>query len=294
MNTLLSIIILNYKTPQVTLDCIKSIQNIYENELTKKSFEIILVDNHSEDNSIEVFENFIKKDGNGVRLFSNKSNNGFGGGCNYGAKFAKGTLLLFLNSDTLVLNRGLSGMTELFNTDKHLGVLGGKLMNEDKTVQLTVGRFHDLINVFTNLVGMEYRLLLYSPKKVEDVEWVTGGCLMIKHDIFKKLRGFDENIFMYMEDVELCYRVHKAKYKIMFFPFINIIHKKGVSSNHTFNIVHTYKGYLYFFKKHRSNLEYMVMKKLFYYKAKIYYIFGKKTNNEFLKNTYKEVYSIMS
>ncbi len=294
MKTTLSIIILNYKTHQVTLDCIKSIQSNYLSELINKKIEIVLVDNNSPDNSVEIFKKYLKKSHQGIRLFVNTKNSGFGGGCNYGANFATGTFLLFLNSDTQVLDRGLIRMADIFSTSNNLGIVGGKLLNENKTNQLTVGRFHDLLNVCVNLVGMEYRLLLSSPDVIKEVDWVTGGCLMIKKDIFNSIGGFDERIFLYLEDVELCYRVHKLKYNVLFFPFVNIIHKKGVSSNHSSMIINTYKGYLYFFKKHKSKFEYQIMKKLFQIKSFIYYLIGLISHNKFLETTYGEVFRMMS
>lgn len=289
---LLSIITLNYKTKELTLTCIESIVKNYKKELDEKEFEIILIDNGSGDNSIEEFKK--SSYANYFKLIESKDNLGFGNGNNLGADKASGQYLLFLNSDTEVKDGGFIKMVNFLSENKTAGVLGGKLYFPDGRIQDSVGKFYTLFNLFLMLFGGEKAgFLRQSPNKIAKVDWVSGACLMIKKEIFEKIKGFDKNIFMYMEDVDLCYSAKKLGFATYFYPNLSLLHKERGSSNKTFAIVNIYKGVKYFYKKHFSNWEYNLALFLLRTKAIMVKCVGKLTGNSYYVQTYDQALKVL-
>ncbi len=280
----LSIIILNYRTKDLTLACIDSIVSQYSRELESGRFEIVLVDNNSQDDSVEAFK---KLKVPGLRLIESKENTGFSRGCNLGAKGAKGEFLLFLNSDTEVKDQGFINMLRYFDDRKNLGILGAKLKNEDGTNQMSSGKFYNLFNLFLMLFGFN-SMIRESPDRIKKVDWVSGAALMIKRSVFKKLGGFDRNIFMYLEDMELCYRARLRNLDTYFYPDIMLFHKEGRSSGRTFAIVNIYKSMLIFYNKHKSRSEYRTARFMLKSKALVLVVLGKILNNKYLLTTYSQ------
>ena len=139
------------------------------------------------------------------------------------------------------------------------------------------------------LIGSErFGLLRKSPKNIERVDWVSGACLMIGKSVFDQLKGFDENFFMYIEDMELCFRANKLGFLTYFYPDIKIIHKELGSSNRSFAIIHIYKGLLYFYSKHKGYFQYIIAKVMLEVKAKVGIVVGFLIGNSSLKKTYIE------
>lgn len=287
---LLSVILLNYKKPDLTLSCVKSLFEQMGKEIAESDVEIIIVDNASKDRSTEQIREEVKREKySGVTLIENDTNAGFAKGCNLGASRAKGKFLLFLNNDTIVKDRGILEMTKYLEQNSDAAILGGQLKNSDGSLQASAGSFYTLFNAFMLLMGMQkLGLLDKSPSKITKVDWVKGGLLMIRREVFEKLKGFDENIFMYTEDMELCYRAKKEGFNTHFFPHTEVLHKEYGSTNRTFAIVNIYKNLLYFYKKHRSSLEYTVLKSMLITKATLVYFIGTIIGNSYLKSTYKE------
>jgi len=286
----LSIIVLSYNTKDLTAACINSIIKQYKDQLDSGDLEVILVDNASTDGSVKEMSNIQCQISN-VKLIENRTNLGFSKGNNIGAKEAKGDYLLFLNSDTEVLDKGFFKMLDFLNNNKDVGVLGCKLKFPDGKVQSSCGKFYNLINSFLMLFGFE-KFVRFAPNEIKLVDWVSGAAFMTRKDLFSRLNGFDENIFMYTEDMELCFRVKKESLDTFFFPDCNIIHKEGKSSNRTFAILEIYKGLLYFYRKHKSGFEYFLLKVMLDIKAIIAILIGYLTRNTYLTNTYKKAFSL--
>lgn len=288
----LSIIVLNYKTKDLTISCINSIAEQYKKELDEDKFEIVVLDNNSNDDSFEVISKLTKSISN-LRVYENEENLGFSKGSNLCASKAKGEYLLFLNSDTEIKDQGFLRMTKYLSENKNVGVLGGKLKNADGSSQLSTGKFYSIFNLFLVLLGLDSHFgLRQSPNTIKKVDWVSGGCLMIKKDIFEKIKGFEKDFFMYLEDMELCFRVKKKGFDIYFYPEVMLYHKELGSSNRTFAIVKIYAGILIFYKKHKSSFEYLLVKLMLKSKALVLVILGKIINNQYLKDTYLQALKI--
>jgi hypothetical protein len=282
----LSIIILNYNTKDLTVDCLNSICDQYKPELEKGLFEIILVDNASNDDSVKKFTD-LKVQIPNVNIIESKENLGFSKGCNLGAESAKGDYLLFLNSDTVIKDQGFIKMVEYLKKDKNSGVLGGALKNENGTNQSSAGKFYDLWNLFLMMLGFErLGFLRSSPKAIEKVDWVSGASLMIKRKVFKIIGGFEKELFMYGEDMELCFRAKKNGFATYFYPEIMLFHKERGSSNRGFAIYNIYKSILFFYEKYKPNWQYKIAGFILHAKSFILNTIGILTHNKYLAETY--------
>lgn len=290
-----SIITLNFKKSDVTLRCLESLSTQFKKELDNGDIEVIVVDNKSPDDSVKILQEAIKKKQyKHITLYPNKENAGFGSGNNFGTQKAKGKYFLFLNNDTVVKDRGLLEMVAYMETHKDVSILGGQLQNFDGSLQASCGKFYTPFYALLLLLGMQkYGLLDESPKTVSKVDWVKGAILLIRQEVYKKLEGFDPNIFMYTEDMELCYRAKQAGYNSYFYPNIQIFHADQGSSNRTFAIVNIYKNLLYFYKKHRSTQEYHFLYTLMKLKAHLLIKFGTITHNSYLISTYEKALTVL-
>jgi GT2 family glycosyltransferase len=281
MTPQVSIIILSYNTSNLIQKCLASVFA----HIKSVNFEVIVVDNASKDDSVAR----IKKEFPKVTLIESKENLGFGNGINLGAKSAKGEYLLFLNSDAEIEVDVFENMVQFMQSDEKIGILGGKLVNHDGSMQRSFSNFYGLKDIAILLFGREKLEMTLLGKDIrKEVDWVTGGCMFIRTSIFTAIQGFDPNIFMYIEDMEICYRVKKLGYKIYYFPELTVKHLGYGSSNREFAITNIYKGLVYFYKKHKSSAELATVKALLRLKA--YGVLGVAgvTRNSHLSVTYKK------
>ena len=283
--TLLSVIVLSYNTKDLTKRCLSSIIDNHKEDIDKGKIELILADNGSSDGTVEEIRRseFLEK----AKIVENGKNYGFGKGNNLASKKAEGKYALFLNSDTEALDQGFLKMVEFLENNPKIGILGGQLENRDGSKQLSAGKFYTPLNLFFSLLGFE-SFVRSTPDKISRVDWVSGACMMIRRDLFEKLRGFDENYFMYMEDMDLCFRAKEEGFLTYFYEDVKVIHMQLGSSNRQFAIKNIYKGILYFYKKHGNFLSYSIVKSMIYFKAYLLIIIGRIINNKYLVDTYSK------
>lgn len=256
----LSIIIVNHNTNKLTKDAIYSVIK----HTSGISYEFVIIDNSTKE-AEKITENFFK-DIKGVVI--NTQNKGFGNACNIGAKAAVGDILLFLNSDTLVKDNSLFECVDYIKTFKNLGVLGAKTLSEDGEIDSGCKRgfptpfssfcyFLRLDKFFPNnkKIGA-YHQTFVKDNETSFVDIVSGSCMFIKKDVFFSVNGFDEDFFMYGEDVDLCYRIKQKGLDVVYFPKAYIIHlkgKSGLSSKSKETIFHFYNSMKIFYNKHYKN-----------------------------------------
>lgn len=271
-------------------------ESLYEQfgeEFKNNIFELIIVDNASGDDSISVLKKEIEKNNyKNVHVIANKENAGFSKGCNLGAKHGKGDYLLFLNNDTLVQDRGIWEMAAYLEQHADIAILGGQLSNLDGSPQASAAKFYTPFNVTLLLLGAQKYGLDENPHTITEVDWVKGGLFMIRSEVFRKLGGFDEKIFMYTEDMELCYRAKLAGYRVYFYPHVKVLHADQGSSNRAFAIINIYQNLLYFYKKHRSHSEYVYLRSLLKAKAHALKLAGQLTKNKYLIQTYEKALKV--
>lgn len=276
----ISIVILTYNSSRHILKLLQSLENIYE----KNNLEIIIADNASDDDTLEIAQksNLIVK----VREFP--SNIGFAAGINAGAKFANGEYLLFLNPDTSYKSGDLSKMIDMFS-DSKIGVIGGKMMNGEVS-ENSAGKELNLYSTLLIIFGLDDKLSVrYSPEKNQEVGFVSGGFMMIKTELFKKLNGFDEDFFMYVEDADLSKRVKDLGLKTFFTPSVVIDHKPHGSSSREFAVTNICKGLILYHEKHSSKFVKTIVKYLLKLKAYFLVLIGKLVNNNYLVDAYIDV-----
>ncbi len=254
-----SIVIVNFNSGQYLKNCLESIYNCTKGV----SFEIILVDNASTDGSFEK----IREDFTSIFGLKNDSNLGFAAANNIGAKSAQGKYLLFLNPDTLLVDDAISAMYQfLESADNMVAACGARLQNPDGTYSVSFGNFPTLFQQFSD-IGFRAIYKRYYDRKLsisppcnftdpQPVGYLSGADTFIRKDIFLKLGGFDEAYFMYYEDTDLFYRLHKAGYQSYLLPEVSITHigSSTSDSDGTFNYskysMLEKSKYLYFAKNH--------------------------------------------
>jgi len=234
---LVSVIIVNYNGRTFLKDCLTSLIRFLPD-----NHEIIVVDNNSQDGSCE----YLVTGWPQVQLISSDENLGFARGNNIGVERAKGDYLLLINNDTIVLE-SVQPLIDYLQVHADTAVTGGRLLNPDGSFQPSIGYTHTPVRIlfswmiprsFTGLSRLQLydnRLSTYE-RNQPDVDWLTGAYLCIKREIWKEVSGFDPDIFMYVEDEDLCYRIRQTGARIAFVCAADICHfegggKKGLSSH---------------------------------------------------------------
>lgn len=287
----LSIIIVNYNTSSLLRKCLDSIIENNKELIVHNSLEIIVVDNGSVDESREV----VKKDYPQVKLLTNKTNVGFGKANNQGINEAQGEYILLLNTDTYAKPQAIENLLNFAKSQKTPSFFGGKLFNEDNSPQPSCGPFYNLWIVFLMLFlkGDKSGLTRYSPNKITRTDWVSGACLLGKKEDFEKISLFDENIFMYMDEIDFLYRAKKKGFKVYFYPSAHFIHIGSASSEGNKEpVLNIYRGLIYFYYKHHAPLERFFLLFMLKLKALISLTIGYLTNNHYLKETYGKAIKI--
>jgi len=254
----LSIIIVNYNVKEFLQNLLHSIDKASQN----LSSEIIVVDNASDDGSVEL----LKSKFSSVKLIENKTNLGFGKANNQALKIAKGKFLLLINPDTVIREDTVKKMIEFLEEQKDAGLAGCKILNPDGSLQLACRRsFPGPWTSFCKVTGLSnllpnskmfarYNLTYLNENQTYEVDAISGSFMMLKREVYEKLGGFDEQFFMYGEDLDLCYRIQKAGYKVFYVHTTQVIHYKGESTKRS-SMDETkifYKAMHLFVKKHLS------------------------------------------
>lgn len=241
----LSVIIVNYNGLQFLQNCFDSlIQNL--NEI---NYEIILFDNNSVDES----KVFIKEKYPNVICIESNQNLGFGVGNNRAVSVAKGDYLLLINNDTIVLD-ALKPILEQLKSDNSIGVIGIKMLNKNKEYLQSAGNFPNPRNMFQlkNLLGLgkEFEFGVFKKYSYE-VDWMAGSFLILSKQIYQEIDGFDNDYFMYVEDVDFCKKISDLGYKRIFLPAFSYIHFVGFSNSKNPQLI---KGYEIYIAKHCKGL----------------------------------------
>ncbi len=227
-----SIVIVNWNSAEYTRQCIKSIQ---ENTHTI-SYEIIVVDNASTDDSVNCLENF-----EGIQFIRSEQNIGFARANNVGVESSSGRVLLFLNPDTELVGPAIDKMFEALSSSDCAAV-GCKLLNADRTLQTScIQPFPTILNQITDIERLKLmfphvRMWGLAPLFADTgeypapVEALSGACIMIKNEVFRQVGQFSTDYFMYAEDIDLCFKLRQAGLKVGYVPDATIVHFGGQST----------------------------------------------------------------
>lgn len=284
----ISIIIVSFNTKELLSDCLKTAVSA----TSKLKSEIFVVDNNSSDGSADM----VKKDFSKINLIANNENEGFSKANNQALKEAKGKYILILNPDTKLLPETLNIMKNYMDINLDIGVStcrvelpNGELDKDCRRHFPTPWRafchFTQLSKLFNGSKFFDQYYVGYLSDKTEhELDACVGAFMFIRKSALDKVGYFDEDFFFYGEDLDLCWRFHKAGFKITFYPKTKIIHYKGVSSGikkvskHLTNatkssrrkaIMESTRAMELFYNKHYKNKYPTYLNKLIIYTIKI-------------------------
>lgn len=221
----LTISIVNYNTGDYLVKCLQSIQSI-ENEAEIATY---VVDNASSDDSIKKAQKLFPK----VNFILNKVNLGFGKAHNQVLKKLNTEYALILNPDTLLGRAVISTMLKFMDENSDVGAATCKIVLPDGSIDLTAHRgFPTPLASLLYFLGIDwlYHLSLKNLNNIHEVDAISGSFFLTRKSILDNVGFFDEDFFMYAEDIDLCFRIKESGYKIMYVPDVKILHFKGVSS----------------------------------------------------------------
>src|SRR5581483_2968456 len=228
-----------YNTPNELVTSLKSLNSSIAKGY---SYEVIIIDNAS----TKPVPASVKKTKN-TRIFINSRNVGYGSAMNQAAKLAKGEYLLVSNTDVIYKKDSISILLEKISKDKKIGAIAPLLKNKDGNVQQSITDapllpkslflFSPLRNIWpvSHYVKQIHRIGTDMYKE-QDVQVVSGACFVIRKEVFNKVKGFDERFFLYFEEADLCLRLKKKGYRIVFYPKSSVVHLKGRSEKNKVEI----------------------------------------------------------
>ncbi len=286
----ISFLIVNYKSEELLKASLKSIFN----KIVSVDFEIIIINNDEkslflDDFATKVFclekinlkdckkkRDFVSKK---IIVIENNKNVGFGKANNLGVLVSRGDVLCFLNPDTEIRSENIENLLDKFDLDEEIGIIGPRILEKNKYGKLSVqawsaGKELRLLEVLKGKIGISESEKKWNSQKMTEVDWVTGACLFIRKRLFLQLGGFDEEFFLYYEDLDLCKRAREIKKKIIFYPDFEIIHLGGKSFVKNSKQKELYfVSQDYYFKKWFGKGERWVLRFLVFFYRKRYKIF---------------------
>lgn len=316
--TTISTIIISYNTADLTVQAIQTTLDNYHQD--KLDGEVIVVDNASSDNSVEVLK---KKFGKKIALIESKQNLGFAGANNLAITKARGEFYFLLNSDTILKPHAIKNLLSVFadfpsdyrtqqlQASKDLldrvGIVSGKLLNPDGSTQPQGGALPTLANLISWWLwplpsdmplfptAQKYHIedLLYFDQ-LHNQGWLGGTALLIKKAVIEEIGNLDENIFMYAEDVEFCWRAHKHHWDVVYTPSAEIVHLGSASSSNLNARVGEIRGLKYTLAKHQPKWKYQASLLILRLGAYLrWLLFGIIFNDVQKKRTYKTILEIL-
>jgi hypothetical protein len=231
----LSIIIVNYKSKDYLRVCLNSIKK----NLPSSKFEIILINNDHQEKLEDL-------DGN-YKIINNDRNLGFSKAVNQGINLAKNKFILLLNPDTIILDNSFWNLVKFAEKNESCGIIGPKIFKNNGQLQNSITRkptFLTAIFEFTsirklfpnNSISKHFYYKNERNNRIRKVFAVSGACMLIKKGITKKIGYFDSEFFMYLEDVDFCWRANESNIDVIYLPTVEIMHLEGGSSRNPLGI----------------------------------------------------------
>lgn len=264
----ISVVIVSWNTKEVTLKCLDHLKRAVDFINSKVEVEVVVVDNASSDGTVDIIE----KKYPWVKLIEAGSNLGYAKGNNLGFKKTSSTnkYLLLLNSDVYIQQDTLAKSLDFFENHTDSDVLGCKLVSDKGVLLPSAGNLPTPLSVWSWIWGLDLIPLInklfkqFHPrgkdffKSDKKVGWVQGAYLFMKREVFEKTGGFDETIFMYMDEVEWCKRVHTFDYNIYYTPGFSVVHLERSSAKDDWEkMSRTYSlevvGLVYYLHKHHPS-----------------------------------------
>jgi len=237
----LSIVIVTYNSKNFIIKCLKSIVKFLNNDF---EYEIIIVDNNSSEKlTLNEFSN--------IFMIRNKKNLGYSKAINIGVKNSSGKYILVLNPDVFFSNNSIYTMLSFLQKSQNIGVVGCKIIDSKGQYQkYSMRRFprfnHFFRYLFSNKIFFLknlYNYEDYDEDKINLVDSISGCCMMFERKIYDKIKGFNENYFLYFEDTQFCLDLKNAHYKVVYNSEAVVNHYGGGSANES---PFHYRNFLFF------------------------------------------------
>jgi GT2 family glycosyltransferase len=258
-NPLVSVVIVNWNGAGLIERCLDALKGCGD----QTPFEVIVVDNASSDQSPVI----IREQYPEVKLVANTKNYGFGTANNRGVALARGKYYLLLNSDAFVWPGAIDKMVELMESRDNIGVVGCKLLHEDGALQRSCYNFPTLATELwwglwldrafpSSKTFGKYEMRYWEMDDVREVDSVMAACVLLRREAIDQVGLFDEQFFMYSEEVDLWYRVKQAGWKVFYTPEAVATHIWGGSTRKTKlkNFLELYRSRVMFFRKHYGQM----------------------------------------
>tara|TARA_B100000378_G_scaffold244333_1_gene214598 strand:- start:968 stop:1873 length:906 start_codon:yes stop_codon:yes gene_type:complete len=254
----ISIIIINYKVKEYIIPCIES---IYKHTSKSLRYEILVIDNNSNDGSIDA----IKSQFSEVKIYQNTENIGFSKAVNQGAETAIGKYIFILNPDTKLIEDSISILFTFLEKNETVAVVGPAIVTESGIKQQSYWKEPTLINTILSIYHLDF--LNYKKNyrneigdKTILVDSISGGAFFVQKDVFQNLNGYHPNLF-WMEDIDFCTKVRKLDNKIIYYPETKIIHYGGKSAEKDLHIAISNQllSKIKYFKLHHSGIETIIL-----------------------------------
>lgn len=228
LSNLLDVVIVNYNTYDDSFKCVTCL--IEHGEVASQN--IHLVDNCSSDGSGQRLKQNLPSE---VDVILSQTNNGFGAGINIGARAGVAPYILVLNPDCRPEAANLHLILEHFSQHDDVGLIGAELINPDGSLQYSARTFYSALDVIVrrsplkrvfpfSWLNQSHLMMNHSRFMPFDVDWVMGTGLVVRREVFEQVGAMDEAYFLYMEDVDLCARIHRAGYRVQNLPAVKFIH----------------------------------------------------------------------
>lgn len=280
-----SFIVVNYKSFEYLNNCLKAILE----KVKDIDFEIIIVNNDKikiknfdciKEDCLERIEfstdiGDIKKNNlnKKLKIIEVNKNIGFGKANNLGVLFSIGKYICFINPDTEIYSNNIKDVIFEFENNSDIGIVGPKIIqnNESKNKETaqdwSVGVDLNIGEILRSKIGLSKSKKFWKSEKRIEVDWVTGASMFIKKRIFLQVSGFDEKIFLYYEDLDLCKKVKEMKKKVIYYPDFKVLHLGGKSTDgKSSQKIEYFKSQDYYYKKWFSKKSYFLLKFLrFFY-----------------------------
>lgn len=251
MEAAVSIIIVNWNTRELVIKCLSA---VYEHPLSA-DFEVWVVDNASTDDSATA----VRRQFPQVKLIECSENIGFARGNNLALERASGRYALLLNTDATVEPGAIMHLFEFMETHPAAAAAGPYLLNPDQTLQESCYPFPSLRREFWRMFHLDhlypygtYAMSRWDQSQPRSVDAIQGACLMLRGEALKQVGLFDPHFFMYTEEIDLCYRMKKARWDLYWVPTASVTHYGGQSTRQVAPqmFLSLYQTKIQFFRKH--------------------------------------------
>ncbi len=315
----LSVVVVSYNTKKLLKQCLDS---VFQHTKGIK-FEVMVVDNNSTDGSVEMIKKFqisnspagrdpASRDKFQIKLIENKENLGFAAANNQALRKTQGKYVLLLNSDTVLMENSLKKMIDWMEKNKKVGISSCQLVYQDGSLQRTGGYFPNLLRIFNWMFFLDDLPLIrelikpfhpHEPRngwlssqyfqKQHFQDWVTGAFLLSRKKVIDQIGLLDEQFFMYVEEVEFCYRAKQAGWQIAYVPITKIVHLALKSGTQAGALLGEYRGLIYFYKKHKPGWQLLILKIFLKAGALLRFLtFGIMRNNLEMRQIYAQAFKI--